>query len=785
MRFIARVALFLLSIFFLSCSSLSYVSKGDKILKSGRYFQASKMYDKAYTKEKNKKKKAEIAYKQANCFDKINEPQKAAIWYRKSILKGDSLPEIFKKLAYAELKNNNFEKAEEYFSNYLKLVKTEKDFENETLVLEQLHSLENAQGKYKVSILKEFSSYASDFSPIYMGSDTSVVFFTSNRKVEKKQKKDDVTGKYYSNIFESKYSNEIIRKYGKKRKQKTRKVITDTYGWRKATKLGDTINTTRNEGAACFSSDGKQFYFTSSRKLGKNNRGTKIFSAQKKGETWGQVSLLDLVPDTISVGHPSISEDGSVLYFVSDMLGGFGGNDIWMSKKEGSNWSKPQNLGEAVNSEADELFPFIRNDGRLYFSSDRAGGMGGLDIYEARQTSFGSWELNCMEAPINSNADDFSIHFRPNQESGMFASSRNKGNDDIYRFDYQELRFVLRGKVIHSNSKAPISQANISLVSSNGEQIDAKTDEQGNFEFSLKPDLEYIAMFSKEDFLNGKECVNTANLRQGESFIRTVALKPVEKPIELPNVFYEFGKWDLKEEAKTALNNLIETLNDNPKITVELRSHTDFLGSQSANRELSQKRAQEVVDYLTKNGIYWDRLLARGYGESQPRVVDKQIAEKYHFLQENQSLTEANILKMNKEQKEIANQLNRRTEFKVLSTNYVPGPNSKVKPNSLNQIGNTLIKDLSKVKGVFYTVQIAEVNENTPPPVVQNFSFVFRLKIGKTKNLYTTGIFDDLEEAKLEAEKIKKKGIKASLIACYKGKKISFSEAEKLKNERK
>jgi peptidoglycan-associated lipoprotein len=439
-------------------------------------------------------------------------------------------------------------------------------------------------------------------------------------------------------------------------------------------------------------------------------------------------------------------------------------------------------MGRPINSEKNELFPHIRENGNLYFASDRDGGMGGLDIYLAQRKETGFWEVENMRYPINSTADDFGIHFQQNAEKGMFTSSRNKADDDIYRFDFVPLQFKFLGQVVDSESKEAIQNARINLVSSDGNQTQVKSDDLGNFNFELNPDLDYIAMVSKDGYLNGKEQFTTVGILVSRNFKSIIALKAIEKPIELPNIFYDFGKWSLREESKEALNALVETLNDNPNITIELGSHTDFIGSDATNKELSQKRAQSVVDYLIDNGIYWDRLVAHGYGESQPRNVNKDILDKYDFLTNELVLSESNILKMDNEQREIANQLNRRTEFKVLSTNYVPDPNSKIKPGNLtNQLGNTLIKDLNKVEGVFYTVQIGVFDKETLPSIIQNFQVVFKAAADDTTIRYTTGIFDSYDEAKLESQNINKKGIKAFVIAYHKGKKITFAEAKKMK----
>jgi peptidoglycan-associated lipoprotein len=575
-----------------------------------------------------------------------------------------------------------------------------------------------------------------------------------------------------------------VRKSRKKRgrKNKSRKVITDTYQWSKPDGVGDTLNSDWNDGAACFSSDGATLFFTSSRKINKNHQGTKIFAVQRNDGQWGRAELIQVVPDSLSVAHPSISEDGSILYFVSDMPGGYGGNDIWMVKKSGSGWSEPQNLGRPINSTDNELFPHIRDNGALYFASDRKEGMGGLDIYKAEKSPEGVWKVDNMKYPINSTADDFAIHFQYQQEKGMFASSRKKGGDDIYRFDYVPLQFSFLGKVINAETKEPVETARVHVVSTDGEQKNDIVSETGDFLLQLEPELEYIVMVLAKGYLNGKKQLSTLGLNVSRNFKSVIELKPIEKPIELPNIFYDFGSWELREASQTALNALVETLNDNPKVTIELGSHTDFVGSDKTNQALSQKRAQSVVDYLIEKGIYWDRLIAHGYGEAEPRQINKEIAEQYDFLNEKDVLTEKMIAKLNSEQKEIANQLNRRTEFKVLSTNYKPGPNSKIKPGAdANQLGNTLIKDLNKVKGVFYTIQLGAYSNKTLPTVIQDFKVVFRAPIDSKTNRFTTGIFDDLKEAQTELKNINRSGIKAFVIAYYNGKKINFAEAKKMK----
>jgi peptidoglycan-associated lipoprotein len=787
MKTLSHFLIFLALLTLAACSATSYVKRGDRLTKSGRYALAQPNYEKAYKKFKDKKEKAAVAMKNAKSFEQINLPRKAAIWYRKAIMNQDTFPEAVLALAYAEVKCNRLEEAKENFWEYEDLVKDIDTLSLSDTILKRIEKWEEFPGRYKVAYLKQFNSAASDFAPVYMGQDTNVVVFTSNRKVKDRPKKDGVTGAYYTNIYESHYSNEIVRKSRKKKGRKKRKkgasksrvIVTEKYQWSKAKSINDTINSELNDGAACFSSDGQMMFFTSTRRINKNHQGTKIYAIQNNGGNWGEAALQQIVADSISVAHPSLSEDGSLLYFVSDMPGGYGGNDIWVCKNEGGNWGAPRNLGRPINSSADELYPFIRDNGSLYFASDRKGGIGGLDIYKAQRNASAAWEVENMKYPINSSADDFAIHFQAGNEKGMFTSSRRKGNDDIYRFDYVPLRFALKGKVVNDNNTKNVENFSVHVVSSDGEQVDVKGNSEGKFEVELKPDLEYIVMVSAEGYLNGKHLMNTLGLKKSRNFKTTIRMKPIEQPIELPNIFYDFGSHELREESKEALNGLVETLNDNPKITIELGSHSDFVGSEEVNKEISQKRAQSVVDYLIDHGIYWDRLIAQGYGESKPRQIDSTLAAQYNFLKIGDVLTEKKISTLSKDNREIANQINRRTEFKVISTNYKPGPNSKKRPTG-DQMGNTLVKDLNKIQGAFYTIQLGMFRKSVQPKVLKNFKIVFKAPANAAMDRYTIGFFDDLTEAKKELQKIKRKGIKAIIIAYRNGKKITFAEAKKL-----
>jgi peptidoglycan-associated lipoprotein len=378
------------------------------------------------------------------------------------------------------------------------------------------------------------------------------------------------------------------------------------------------------------------------------------------------------------VAHPAITPDELTLYFVSDMAGGIGGKDIWKVTRsnEGDEWSKPENMGPEINTVDDEMFPFMHPDGTLYFSSNGRIGLGGLDIYMAKKNEDGTWKVENMKYPINSSADDFGIVFEKEMERGFFSSSRKgRGNDDIYSFVLPPLKFNVIGEVRDDKTDMVLPEASIKSIGSDGITLEATSDQEGIFRFTLKPNTDYVFVATKTGYLNGKERETTKGLDKSQDINVVIYLSNIAETIELSNsnVFYDFARWDLRPEAMVSLDQLIETLNDNPSVTIELMSHTDSRGSDQDNIELSQKRAQSVVDYLILKGIDPVRLSAKGYGESQPKVVTKRMNEQYPFLRTGSTLTETYINSLpNTEQQEIAHQFNRRTEFRVLRTDYIP-----------------------------------------------------------------------------------------------------------------
>ena len=622
---------------------------------AGEYYDAIDLFKSAYskTKKSDKNGRTELVFMIAECYRQTNDPKNAETWYKLAVRSSYSNPMAQYWLAESMKKNGKYQPAIDEFRKYKQIVpadaKADQEIRSCELALEWMRNPE----AYKVEDLKDLNSRQSDFSPAYGRDDYGLVYFTSSRDDASGNKTHGATGQSYTDIFESRLD--------KKAKWSTPVPV-------------EILNSDFEEGTPSFSPDFREIYYTRCEAGKREKKGCVIMYSKRSGDTWSEPKNLEILSDSVVAAHPSISSDGSVLYFVSDISGGFGKKDIWKVTRTGNSgeWSKPVNLGPDINTPGDELFPYVRDDGTLYFASDGLIGMGGLDIYRAKSQPDGSWIVQNMKPPINSFSDDFGITFENGSEKGIFSSTRKgRGNDELYSFELPPMRFNVTGLVKDEKTGAAITESTVQLIASDGSNLQAQTGTSGDFKFALKEDVDYIFLASKRGYLNGKEKETTKGQEKSRDFMVTILLTAIDKPIELPNILYDFGKWDLRPESMVSLDKLIETLYDNPNVTIELMSHTDSRDTEEYNQDLSQKRAQVVVQYLIDKGIEPERLSARGYGESTPKVVDAAIMAQSPFLKTGTALTEQFINSLpTDEEKEIAHQINRRTEFRVLRTDY-------------------------------------------------------------------------------------------------------------------
>jgi len=622
---------------------------------AGEYFDAIDEFKDAYSKTKkaDKNSRTELVFMIAECYRMINDPKNAETWYKLAVKSSYSKPDAQYWLAESIRKNGKPQLAIDEFKKYKQIAPSDARADQEIRACElTIEWLRNPEA-YKVEELKDLNSKESDFSPAYGRDDFGLIYFTSSRDDAAGNKTHGATGQSYTDIFESRID--------KKSK------------WSTPVPVG-VINTEFEEGTPSFSSDYKELYFTKCESGKRERKGCEIMYSTKTGDSWSDPKNIGILPDSVVAAHPSLSPDGSTLYFASDIAGGFGKKDIWkVTRPQGGAWSKPVNLGPDINTPGDELFPYVREDGTLYFSSDGLIGMGGLDIFKAKPQPDGSWIVQNMKSPVNSFADDFGIAFENGNEKGIFSSTRKgKGNDELYSFELPPMKFNVTGLVKDEKAGTAIPGSVVQLIASDGSNLQAETGTGGEFKFALKADVDYIFLASKRGYLNGKEKETTKGQEKSREFMVTILLTAFDKPIELPNILYDFGKWDLRPESMVSLDKFVETLLDNPNVTIELMSHTDSRDTEEYNQDLSQKRAQIVVQYLIDKGIETERLLPKGYGESTPKIVDAIINAQNPFLKTGTALSEQYINSLaNDEQKEIAHQINRRTEFRVLRTDYV------------------------------------------------------------------------------------------------------------------
>lgn len=418
------------------------------------------------------------------------------------------------------------------------------------------------------------------------------------------------------------------------------------------------VNGRYHEGPAVLSPGDSILYFTRSnyygRKLYKdeaNVSNLKLFRAvrQPNGE-WGQISEFSYNSDEYSIGHPALSKDGKTLFFTSDMPGGFGGKDIWYCQDQGTGWSAPVNMGSTINTSGDEMFPTVVGD-MLYFSSTAHNNMGGLDIFVTHREGDYWSEPSNMGYPINSPRDDFGLWLDSAGTQGYLSSDRS-GVDWIHTLEVLPLDFAVEGTITHAGTGEPIPHAWVTLDQvENRDKTRVQADAQGNYHFNLVPNASYRIVAEADSMLAANAALSTMGLGKSTILRADMKLTPLEfgKPIVIPNIYYDFDKWNIRPDAAAELDKLVELIQDNPTLRFELGSHTDSRGSDPYNLVLSDARANSAVDYLVRHGVDPDRLTSQGYGERQL----------------------VNHCKDGVECTEEEHQANRRTEFKVIEK-YTP-----------------------------------------------------------------------------------------------------------------
>ena len=663
-----KLILCLTAVFYLSVlgtSQKNFAKEADNAFMNESFYSAIELYKKAEVKEKKPAEKARINFQIAECYRMMVEPAQAQTFYKRSVmLKYDKEhPELYIYLADVLKEQGDYKSAEENYNNFLAIDP------NSVLAKEGAESCKKAiewtdePTKHFIQNEIQINTDHYDYSSAWGDKKHETIIFSSSREGSTGEAVDMRTGESYMDLWSSTRDNK-----GK---------------WGEPMPLPLTINTEDNEGASVLNKKGDQMFFTRCPREKKTNIGCDIFTAKKQGDGWKKAELLVLKPDgadSLSCGHPTIDMTGTLMIFASDLPGGFGGKDLWYTEfnKRDKVWGEPTNLGATINTSGDEMFPHLTDKKVLYFSSTGHPGMGGLDIFKAENSGDKVWEnIENLRYPLNSAEHDFGIIFErgSDERRGFFTSNRDggKGKDDLYSFNLPDILFSLVVYVTNKEDNEPVAGVTVSLKGDDGSEVVRTTDaegklvfeEEGKKRFILK-ETSYNLEVSKDEYLAATNTISTKGEEKSKRFLEEVFLQPVVNEvgeaivIDFPEVQYAYDKWDLlvdeRINSQDSLDYLFNTLTQNPNIVIELQAHTDCRGSSRYNKDLSQKRAQSCVDYLISKGIPADRMVPVGYGESTPRA---------------DGLECKSIDKMGtKEEQEAAHQRNRRTQFRVLSSDY-------------------------------------------------------------------------------------------------------------------
>ena len=687
------ITLIVCTLFFTSVfAQKNFYKEAEKKFDASEYFSAIDLYKAAY-KKASKKLKPECLWKTAECYRLINDVKQAEIYYQKAI-KAQCERKTLAQLYVADMmkQQEKFPEAKAEYEKYSKEVPSDKRGTDGSKSCELAQKWKDSPTRYKVENMVQINTKDWDYCPMYAERKKYTTLLFSSTRQGATGEVDQNVGQLFADIFMTK-----IDKNGK---------------WSTPTPLSAPISTKYNEAACVLDEKGANMYFTKCGVSKGKHQKCQIYGTVKRGQTWDEPTLLPFNVDSFNYGHPALSKDEKIMIFSSDfndsLNPGYGGLDlyyvIWDSKTK--TWSnKPVNLGPDINTSGDEAFPFLHYDGTLYFASTGHLGMGGFDLFRSAANGTNKWSKpDNMQYPINSAGDDFAICFESDHERGYFTSNRagGKGGDDIYSFILPPLLFMLEGYVTEETTKLPVPNATVKLVGSDNTSFEVKTDTKGYYKYEANGQARYINSntsyvvsataldvitpdFPKGLLGNPKAKVTTVGLKESTNFRQDFVLKKIMPEMRMPLVLFLLDSADLSHPSnpKDSLEYLVKVLTENPNITVELAAHTDYRSDAVYNQKLSFRRAKTCVDYIVnEKGIAPDRISPAGYGESKPAVLQAdvtvpsgKVVPKGTTL--SQKWIDANYpLKKNKDDYEFLMQINRRVVFTILKKDYVPSGTS-------------------------------------------------------------------------------------------------------------
>ncbi len=586
---------------------------------------------------------AEANFYLAESYRRSNQIKQAAPYYETAINAGTDKEIAHIYWAKSLKANARYDESTEVLQNYLAkgkdqdvLALAKKELDNTVAV----STIKEKPNYYRVKPMAEINTPNAEYSAVYNNGE---LFFTSNREVGKIYKG---TGTGFTDIY----------------RVKTRGAIVDMSSLKRVDPIINDPGV--NEGSVTFSRDGSlMIYAKGNSGKASDSENVDLYFARYRNGQWFSPRPLNINDPTYWDSCPALTKDGKTLYFASDRPGGYGGTDIYSATlNRRGRWVDVRNLGPEINTPGNEMFPHVDDNGILYFSSNGHPGLGKLDIFIATRAG-GEITIENPGEPINSTGDDFAMHMY-DPIRGFLTSNREggAGDDDIYTFvnddpDLKLVNYFLTGVTYtkgEDDQLDVLASTKVVLLDKDSTLIDeAFTGNDGAYNFRVYPEETYYLIGEKTDYFTTRTEFSTigrsvdktqlTEMVTDVTFEQDLVLDPIvlEKPIVLDNIYYDLDKADIRPDAARELDKLVTTMKDNPAISIELSSHTDARANDAYNMELSQRRAQSAVDYLVQNGIQPGRLVARGYGETR-LIIDNAQTEEEH-------------------------QVNRRTEFKVIS----------------------------------------------------------------------------------------------------------------------
>lgn len=603
-----------LLIILLFCSSLTFAQRkvADKFFKNYAYIKASELYEDAV---KNGDDSQHVLTRLGDCYYNNSNSAKAATWYKKALDKYPNIDaEYLYKYIQVQRSLGNYQEADAW-------LKTFKERQNNdrraNFVLGDITLYEELSSMEKVYIEVTNLDINSKYSDFGSFEHNGKLYFASARNISDTGKKKTYT--WNGEPFLDLYQADVSESNGQKTISNENFIAAND------------VNTDFHEASVAITNDGKTIYFTRDNvtkrnRLDYDKKGTshlKIYKASLDNGTWADIEELPFNDDIFSTGHPALSTDNKTLYFVSDRDGGYGQTDIYkVSINDDGSFGEPENLGDNINTEGREMFPFIASDNTLYFSSDGYINLGLLDIYKSNILNDSNATAENMGAPFNSGADDFAFFIDPQTESGYFSSNREggKGNDDIYSFAKYECKQTVSGVARDSKTQEPLDGVTIQIINDTGKVVqEITTDANGAYNYEVECNKAYTIRGSKPDYKDDVQpmAANSQNNFKHNVDLSLIPLIDMDQIVINP-IFFDFDKWNIRTDAKYELENIVSVMREHPTMVIKIESHTDSRGGDNYNMKLSDRRAKSTRDYLLSRNIAPERIeSAIGYGETQ------------------------------------------------------------------------------------------------------------------------------------------------------------------------